>query len=79
MGEMYPGNIKALGSTLTASTNWFIGFLVTRFFNDLVIAIGNSYTFWLFAIFCAIGAVFVFFLLPETKGKTVAEIQEELS
>ncbi|KAL0276888.1 UNVERIFIED_CONTAM: hypothetical protein PYX00_004356 [Menopon gallinae] len=79
MGEMFPTNIKSLASTLTASFCWLLGFLVTRFFNDLNELVKDHFTFWIFGI-CCFGAVFfVFFLLPETKGKSLVEIQEILN
>lgn len=37
----------------------------------------NSYSFVLFACICLLGCLFTFFLLPETKGKTLLEISEE--
>lgn len=79
MGEMFPPNIKSLASTLTASFCWFLSFLLTLFFEDLKGAIGNDFTFWLFGIFCVVSVPFVFILLPETKGKSLQEIQEILN
>lgn len=79
MGEMFPPNIKSLASTLTASFCWILGFILTYFFNDLKEGIGNDFTFWMFGIFCVLAVPFVFILLPETKGKSLQEIQDILN
>ena len=39
-------------------------------------AIGESWTFWLFAGMCVLAGIFVWKLVPETKGKTLAQIQQ---
>lgn len=79
MGEMFPNNIKSLASTLTASFCWILSFIVTRSFNEIVETFGNDYTFWLFGLFCALAIPFVYFIMPETKGKTLMEIQRLLA
>lgn len=56
-------------------TNWFFVFLVTKLFTSLVDAIHIYNTFWLFTMFSVFGTFFVLFAVPETKGKTMDEIQ----
>ncbi|KAK6622023.1 hypothetical protein RUM44_001830 [Polyplax serrata] len=79
MGEMFPSNIKSLASAITASYCWILAFLITRFFNDIVDTFGSHYTFWLFGVCCVLAVIFVYFLLPETKGKSLSEIQRILN
>jgi hypothetical protein len=55
--------------------NWFLAFLVTKFFANVLDALGNAWCYWMFAIICAVGTVFVFIFVPETKGKSIEEIQ----
>ena len=50
--------------------------LVAQFFLSVVDAIGESTTFFLFAFFCVVTYVFVWKYVPETKGKSLEEIQE---
>lgn len=59
--------------------NWFFVFLVTKFFTTMVSAIHIYNTFWLFTFFSILGTLFVLLIVPETKGKTLDEIQELLS
>lgn len=75
MGELFPSNVKPLASTLTASFCWFLAFIITRFFNDIVYAFGSDYLFWMFSVFCILAICFVYFYVPETKGKSLNEIQ----
>lgn len=42
----------------------------------LQIALTSAGTFWLYACFCALALVFVLFAVPETKGKSLAEIEQ---
>ena len=46
------------------------------FFLSVIGAIGNSLTFWLFALFCGIAWVWIYFRVPETKGQSLEQIQQ---
>jgi len=54
---------------------WVASFLTTRFFLDIMSILGEDGGYWLFAGFSFLGAVYVTFWIPETKGKTLEEIQ----
>jgi len=51
-------------------------FLVSQFFLTLIGAMGNALTFWLFALFCVIAWVWIYFRVPETKGLSLEQIQQ---
>lgn len=76
--EIFPPEIKAKCGSGAATFNWFLAFLVTRFYLNVANAIGNDITFYIFAVIMVTGIFFVLFIIPETKGKTFAEIQSEL-
>lgn len=78
MGEIFPSNVRSVASATTASICWLLGFILTRFFSQVSDEIGMAGSFWLFAGFCILAAVFVITYLPETKGKSLAQIHEEL-
>lgn len=78
MGELFPGNIKTVASTVTASISWLFAFILTKYFNDVAVAIGKAASFGIFSIFCVIAAAFVAKFLPETSGKSLQEIQDIL-
>ena len=79
IGELFPQETRAIASSLSFIINWFLVFLVTKFFHTFVELIGASKTFWGFCSQCALAAAFAFFLVPETKGKTLHEIQLKLA
>ncbi|XP_044742932.1 facilitated trehalose transporter Tret1-like [Chrysoperla carnea] len=79
MGEIFPSNVKGPASSLAASFNWITAFIVTKTFEPIVGTIGSFATFSIFTCVCIFGTIFVLVLVPETKGKSVEEIQAELS
>lgn len=56
-----------------------LAFVITKTFVNLTDALGQGGTFWLFSGLSVLGTVFVFFIVPETKGKTLMEIQTMLA
>lgn len=79
IGELFATEIKGLASSISGSICWITAFLVTKTFTNVRDAIGLGETFWLFAIFTLCGTIFVWFIVPETKGKSFAEIQKTLA
>lgn len=79
MGELLPGRIKGPGASLVTSANWTFTFIVTLTYNDLTESIGMYGTMWTFGIFTAIGLFFTIFLVPETKGRSLEDIEKKLS
>lgn len=53
--------------------------MITKTFVNLKDAIGNGETFWLFSGLTVAGVIFVFFIVPETKNKSLNEIQKMLA
>lgn len=78
MGEIFPSNVKGIASAMTSTTSFVASCLVTFLFPILSEILGMAGGFWLFAFFCFIGYFFVHFVLFETKGKSLGEIQRYL-
>jgi SP family facilitated glucose transporter-like MFS transporter 8 len=78
VGELFAPHIKGFASSLSCVLNWILAFVVTRFYSNLADSFSIQATFWIFAVISAIGTAFVFFVVPETKGKTLDQIQKEL-
>lgn len=74
-GDLCLIDIKAFVGSTAGTLNWLLSFTVTSTFNSLNTAIGSGQVFWLFAGIMVLGFVFIFFVVPETKGKSVDEIQ----
>lgn len=79
MAEIFPSKIKGTACSLATLVNWLCVFLVTKLFPLLNGAVGIGPTFWCFTVCSIFGTAFVLFLVPETKGKTLLEVQEMLS
>lgn len=79
LSELYSKDINAIASPLTGAFNWILVFILTLLFEPVTNAIGIGQTFWIFAGFSFIGIFFVLFLVPETKGKSMDNIQSMLS
>jgi facilitated trehalose transporter len=56
--------------------NWGLAFLVIQFYKPVSIAVGMAATFWGFASILVLVMTFVLFFVPETKGRSLEEIQE---
>ncbi|MDQ2765068.1 MAG: MFS transporter [Pseudomonadota bacterium] len=76
INEIFPGHIRGRAVAVATAFNWASAFVVSQVFLSLIGAIGNSFTFWLFALFCVLGWAFVFYAVPETKGRSLEQIQQ---
>jgi len=78
MGEMFPTNVKSIASSIVASSCWTLGFLITRFYPPIN-ELGSYYAFWFFAGCCVAAFFFTLFVVMETKGLSLQEIQDRLN
>ncbi len=76
ISEIYPGRVRGKAVSFATAANWGAAFLVAQFFLTLTGGIGNSATFFLFAGMCVLGFIFVWRYVPETRGRTLEEIQQ---
>src|SRR4030095_8734497 len=75
INEIFPGRVRGRAVAVATAVNWGAAFLVSEFFLTLVEAIGESWTFWLFAFFCVVGGIWIYRQVPETKGRSLEQIQ----
>ncbi|XP_012069445.2 sugar transporter ERD6-like 16 isoform X3 [Jatropha curcas] len=75
MSEIFPINIKGVGGSLVVLVNWLGAWIVSYTFNFLI-SWSSSGTFFLYSGFSLMTILFVAKFVPETKGKTLEEIQE---
>ncbi len=76
INEVFPGHIRGRAVAVATAVNWGSAFLVSQSFLSLIGAMGNSLTFWLFALFCGVAWVWIYFRVPETKGQSLEQIQQ---
>ncbi|KAG5410101.1 hypothetical protein IGI04_006420 [Brassica rapa subsp. trilocularis] len=74
MSEILPVNIKGLAGSIATLANWFFSWLITMTAN-LLLAWSSGATFTIYGVVCAFTVVFVTLWVPETKGKTLEELQ----
>jgi len=78
ISEIFPNRIRGAAVSVSTSALWIACFILTYTFPLLNGALGPAKTFWLYALICAAGCIFIFKRVPETKGKTLEEIEREL-
>jgi sugar porter (SP) family MFS transporter len=76
ISEIYPLKVRGTAMSAVTVTNWALNLVVAVTFLTLVGVLGHAGTFWLYGVI-AIGAwVFIYLLVPETKGKTLEQVEE---
>lgn len=75
LAEMFSSNAKKIIAPFAQTINFTMSFGIGLLFPYLVNNFGNGLTFFMFAGFCFVGLLFTIFVIPETKGKSLIEIQ----
>ncbi|KAL6493100.1 hypothetical protein OROGR_032859 [Orobanche gracilis] len=78
MSEILPPKIKGLAGSVATLANWFASWLVTMT-APLLLAWSSGGTFALYTVVCVFTVAFVSIWVPETKGKTLEEIQRSFT
>jgi SP family arabinose:H+ symporter-like MFS transporter len=73
--EIFPTQVRAAAMGLSIMVMWVADALVAQLTPVLLNSLGAAGTFWLFGSFCVIAFIVVYKLLPETKGKTLEEME----
>lgn len=79
MGEILPAKVRGMCASIATAFNWLCAFIVTKTFVNIIDLIGASFAFWIYGIITVVSVVFIFFFVPETKGKTLEEIEKEFT
>ncbi|XP_069688588.1 facilitated trehalose transporter Tret1-like [Periplaneta americana] len=79
MGEIFPSNVKGLAISIGVMFVSACFVVVTKLYQVAIDGIGPYTTFWIFSIVSAFGFVFIYFIVPETKGKPLEYIIAELN
>ena len=76
--ELFPNRIRGLAISFVGLINSAVSFLVQLVFPWELATLGSSLTFLIYGLFAAAGLVFVLMVVPETKGKSLEELEAEL-
>jgi len=79
ISEIFPNRVRGIGVSISVSALWSASFILTFTFPILNRALGSAGTFWTYAGICLAGLFFVLLCVPETKGKTLEQIERELT
>lgn len=79
ISEIFPNRIRGAAVSIAVSALWIASFLLTFTFPLILRAIGSAATFWLYACICFIGFFFIWRRVPETKGRTLEQIELQLN
>lgn len=73
--ELFPLRVRGKANALCTSSNWAFNFALSYFVPPAFVAIKWK-TYLLFAVFCTAMFIHVFFMFPETAGKTLEEVED---
>nr|WP_262885529.1 sugar porter family MFS transporter [Christiangramia aestuarii] len=79
ISEIFPNRLRASGQAFGSSTHWVLAAIIPSTIPYLFTNIGPGYVFAFFAFMMVLQLLFVIFMMPETKGKTLEELSAELS
>ena len=75
ISELYPLKIRGVAMSVATFFNWGSNLVIGITFLTLLHAIGKPKTFWVYGALSVVTWLFVFFLVPETKGKSLEQIE----
>ncbi|MBB5316940.1 sugar porter family MFS transporter [Tunturibacter empetritectus] len=78
ISEIFPNRVRSQAVSIAVSALWIASFVLTYTFPLINHALGSSGTFLGYGVICVLGVAFVFFFVPETKGRTLEEIEAQV-
>ena len=78
ISEIFPNQVRAKGQTLGSLTHWVMAAIIAFIFPMLTENIGGGHTFLFFCIMMVLQLIFVWKIMPETKGKSLEQLEHTL-
>lgn len=78
ISEIFPNQVRAKGQTLGSSTHWIMAAVIAFGFPYLAETLGGAVTFSFFTIMMVLQLIFVWRFMPETKGRTLEQIETNI-
>jgi sugar porter (SP) family MFS transporter len=76
ISEIFPNHLRASGQAFGSSTHWVLAAIIPSVFPFLLKLVGGGLVFLVFAVMMVFQLLFVTFMMPETKGKTLEELED---
>ncbi len=76
VSEIFPTHIRGRAMSVAIFFLWLSVYVVSQTFPMLLEAIGSAWTFWIYMVMSVLAFIFVFTQVPETKGKSLEEIEQ---
>jgi MFS family permease len=78
ISEIFPLAVRGRGMSVASVANWGMNFVVTLVFPPLVAALGSASAFLVFAVLSVCAFIFTWAEVPETRGRSLEEIEGQL-
>jgi sugar porter (SP) family MFS transporter len=79
ISEIFPNRVRSHGVSAAVSSLWMASFLLTYTFPIFNRSLGTAGVFFTYGVICLVGCLLVSFLVPETKGKTLEQIEASVT
>ncbi|XP_031344079.1 facilitated trehalose transporter Tret1-like isoform X2 [Photinus pyralis] len=79
IGEIYSHNTRATGCGISSAVSYLFGFLANKLFLDMIKSMTISGTYWFYAAISFVGCLVLYFILPETEGRSLQEISDHFA
>lgn len=78
ISEIFPNSVRAKGTSLGSFTHWFMASVIAFSFPYVTVQLGGGNSFMIFAVMMVLQLLFVWRMMPETKGKSLEQLGESI-
>jgi len=76
IGEILPSNMRCVGGAYIFTMNYVVIYFATKYYASVFTAVGTHGLFWIFGVSSLLCSLFLYLMLPETKGRSLVQIEE---